>query len=870
MPTRPRPLHSAKRFASWARFPSATFAAASMLALAMPFSAASASLAASLADGDAAGEHGYRSPSQALVDIVDQQRTPRARLSPRGDWLLLLDDPGLPSLEDLARDELRLAGRRIRPATSGPSRDRGAAGLRLVSVSTGEEHTVQGLPPEPEIGDLTFAPDGRRFAFLDTTATAIELWVGDLESRTVRRLTSRAVNQAEPLPLAWAPDSQSLVVALVPGDRGAPPERAPLPRSPVIEESRERSAPARTYQDLLSDPHDERLFEHWFTSQLARVGVDGSVVELGEPAIFSSYDISPDGSALLVERLEPPWSYRVPISRFPRRIELWNERGERIAEVASIPLQEEVPIAFGSVPTGPRSVQWRADQPATLFWVEAVDGGDARREPEAGARDRMYLLAPPYDEPARSVGDLALRFAGVRWQAGGDALVQDLWWQTRQIRTLLVPAEAWSTADSAAAEGAAPRVLFDRSYEDRYTDPGDPLTVPSGRGDELLRRLADGRLVLVGDGASPEGDRPFVDLYDPSTGETERIFRSEGEWFEQPLEVLATDAGGRPTALLTRRESVDEPPNYYARDLRSGELRPLTAFPHPAPQLRGLGKELLRYTRADGVELTGTLYTPPGWSREQGPLPTLVWAYPREFKSADAAGQVRDSPYRFRRIDHWSPVSFLALGYAVLDDPAMPIVGEGEEEPNDRYVEQLVASAAAAVEELVTRGVAQRDRIAIGGHSYGAFMTANLLAHSDLFAAGIARSGAYNRTLTPFGFQAEQRSVWEAPEVYFAMSPFMHAEKVNEPILLIHGQDDNNSGTFPMQSERFFAAVKGLGGTARLVMLPLESHGYRARLSLLHMLWEQERWLEEWIGAAAAQSEPEGEATSESAGAGRR
>jgi dipeptidyl aminopeptidase/acylaminoacyl peptidase len=783
-------------------------------------------------------EAGYRVPSDALVDIVDQQRTPSAVLMPNKDALMLLEPSGLPPLEELASEELRLAGRRIHPPTSGPSRARASVGLKVVDVATGVEATFAGLPAEPQITGLSLAPDGRNFAFQHTTEDSIELWVGDIASRQVRRLTSRALNQTEPLPLEWLPDSSGLVVPLVPLDRAAAPQRPELPSSPVIEESRGRTAPARTYQDLLADPHDERLFEHWFTTQLARVGLDGSVRELGRPAIFWSYGLAPDGSALLVERLVPPWSYRVPISRFPREIELWKPDGTMLAAVASIELQEEVPITFGSVTSGPRSVQWRADQPATLFWVEALDGGDARVE--AAQRDRLMALAPPYDEPARVLGSLDLRFAGVQWSADGSALVTDLWWQTRQSRMVLLPAEG------AAADRSA-RVLFDRSYEDRYSDPGTPLTERSSSGERLLRRLSDGRLILLGDGASEQGDRPFLDLYDPVSGQAERLFQSQGSWYEEPVDVLEADASGRPQVLLTRRESVDEPPNYFARDLRTDTLRAVTQFEHPVPQLRGLGKELLRFTRTDGVELTGTLYTPPGWKPEDGPLPTLVWAYPREFKSAAAAGQVRDSPYRFRRIDHWSPVSFLALGYAVLDDPAMPIVGEGDVEPNDRYVEQLVSSAAAAVDALVAKGVSERGRIAIGGHSYGAFMTANLLAHSDLFAAGIARSGAYNRTLTPFGFQAEQRSVWEAPEVYFAMSPFLHAEKVNEPILLIHGQADNNSGTFPMQSERFYAAVKGNGGTARLVMLPYESHGYRARSSLLHMLWEQEEWLAEWL-----------------------
>ena len=300
--------------------------------------------------------------------------------------------------------------------------------------------------------------------------------------------------------------------------------------------------------------------------------------------------------------------------------------------------------------------------------------------------------------------------------------------------------------------------------------------------------------------------------------------------------------------LLTRRESVEIPPNFFIRDLRSGALEAVTDFPHPTPQLLGVQKELIRYKRADGLALTGTLFLPAGHDPEKdGPLPTILWAYPREFKSASAAGQVRDSPHRFVRVGWWSPVPWVTRGYAVLSDPAMPIIGEGESEPNDTYVEQLVSGARAAVETLVERGISDPAKVAVGGHSYGAFMTANLLAHSDLFCAGIARSGAFNRTLTPFGFQSEERTLWQARETYFEMSPFVHADKIKAPLLIIHGAEDNNSGTYPMQSERFYNALKGHGATTRLVMLPHESHGYRARESIMHTVWEMDTWLSRYV-----------------------
>jgi len=338
------------------------------------------------------------------------------------------------------------------------------------------------------------------------------------------------------------------------------------------------------------------------------------------------------------------------------------------------------------------------------------------------------------------------------------------------------------------------------------------------------------------------------------TGASTRLFQSQAPYYEDPQILL--DAEG--TRALISRESPTEPTNYYVRDLAAnGKLRELTHFPNPLPQLVGVKKEQIRYKRKDGVELTGTLYLPPHYDpKKDGPRPMLMWAYPAEFKSADAAGQVTDSPYRFNRISYWGPQAFLTMGYTVLDNFSVPIVGEGSKEPNDTYIPQLVASAEAAVDEVVRRGVADRNRIAVGGHSYGAFMTANLLAHTRLFKAGIARSGAYNRTLTPFGFQSEERNYWQAPEVYNTMSPFNYADHIKDALLMIHGEQDNNSGTFPIQSERMYAAIKGLGGTARLVLLPNEAHAYRARESIMQMLAEMNNWLDVYV----KQAKPAGKA----------
>jgi dipeptidyl aminopeptidase/acylaminoacyl peptidase len=783
----------------------------------------------------------YRKPDQVIVDIVDAPRTPHVRLDPTLEWMILAQRPTYPSIAELAEPELRLGGMRFRPQTHAPSRTWPYFDLRLVRISDLHEREIVGLAERPRMENVRWSPDGTRVAFTNTVDDGVELWVVEVASGEASRLTGPILSLTAEAPPEWLVDGSALIACVLDPARGPEPEAPRAPAGPVIQESIGREAPARTYQDLLEGPHDEDLFEYHLTSQLAKVELDGTMTQLGAPGIIWSFDPSPDGKYILVNTLHRPFSYVVNASRFPRRVEVWDERGNVVREIADLPLQEEIPIAYGSVATGPRRVSWRDDAEAALSWTEALDGGDAGAE--ADVRDRLYTLAAPFDGEPVPLATLELRFGGVYWGSGDLALVSEYWWETRRTRTWILRPRAPETP---------PELLFDRSWEDRYNAPGDPVTRRNAAGRYVLvTKDNDTVIFLAGEGASPEGDRPFFDELDLTTGETTRLMRSEAPYYEQPL--LPLDDDGR--LLLTRRESPEEVPNYYVRDLNAGTLRQITFFPHPTPQLLGLQKELIRYKRDDGVDLTATLYLPADYDVEDGPLPMIVWAYPREFRSADAAGQVQDSPYRFDWVGWWSPLLWLTQGYAALEGPTMPIIGEGDEEPNDTYIEQLVSSAEAAVDKVVRRGVAEPGRIAVGGHSYGAFMAANLLAHSDIFAAGLARTGAYNRTLTPFGFQSEDRTLWEARDVYVEMSPFMHADKINEPILLVHGEADNNPGTFPMQSERLYNALKGLGATVRLVMLPHESHSYRARESILHLLWETQEWLDSYVKNAGVTTE---------------
>ena len=657
--------------------------------------------------------------------------------------------------------------------------------------------------------------------------------MADLTSGRATRLTDAIINDAMAgLPYRWLSDEMLLFKA-IPANRGEKPAEQLTPEGPVIQQTTGEKAPVRTYQDLLKNPYDEALFDYYATAQLNTVHLDSKEIKpWGEPGVFGQVSPSPDGSYIFVTEIVRPYSYIVPYSRFTQNALIYDREGTLVRLLAEIAAAENIPKGFGAVRTGPRNFSWRADAAATIYWVEALDEGDPANAVDH--RDQAFFMEAPFNGGKQEDIKFTLRAGGVTWGDADLAIASEWWWSTRQS----------ITSKFSPGEPGSKTVIFERSFEDAYNDPGSFQTTPNVFGEEVLLTDKSGKILyLTGTGASPEGNRPFLREYHIATGETKELWRSEAPYYEYPVQVIDLKKG----IVVTRRESKEDPPNYFLRDITKERLTQLTTFPHPYPQLAGIEKQVVRYERSDGLELKGDLYLPLDFKEGDDPLPVILWAYPEEFKSADAAGQVQGSPYEFIRLGWYSPLYFLTQGYAVFDDPSMPVVGEGDEEPNDSFREQLVANAAAAIDKLAGMGVGDPARMAIGGHSYGAFMTANLLAHSDLFAAGIARSGAYNRTLPPFGFQSEERTYWDAPEVYYTMSPFMHADKINEPLLMIHGEADNNSGTFPLQSERMFAAMKGLGGNARLVMLPHESHGYRASESILHMLWEMNMWLETYV-----------------------
>ncbi|WP_026897909.1 alpha/beta hydrolase family protein [Daejeonella oryzae] len=773
----------------------------------------------------------YQTPPQSIIDLVDAPTTPEIKLNSDGSWMLLLQKPGLPPISEVAQPELRIAGLRINPATNGQSRSAYFNGIKLKSVKKNEEFEFTGLPEILRISDVSWSPDESKIAFSNLSAYGIELWVADIKTLEAKKLSESYLNDTYGTPFIWSPGSKSLLAKFVDTNRADPPLADLRPTGPIVQENIGKTAPSRTYQDLLKNPYQELLFDYYLSSQMKIVPLEGEAADWNIPAIYKSFDFSPDGKHILIQTINRPYSYMVPANLFPYTTAVYNVKGKLVKTFFKAPLADNIPSGFDGVPKGPREFGWRTDKASTLFWVEAKDEGDPNRQ--VPLRDVIYMLEAPFKKTAQKLAECYLRFNNIDWADDDLAIVTERWWKTRAERRVYIK-----------PGNASYRVnLFDRYYENAYSDPGKFVIKKNAyKRDVLLTENQN--IFTISNGASPEGDRPFLLKFNIKTKLTDTLFHSQAPYYEKPVFFNNTKF------LIISRESADSVANYYHVKLADSTYTQLTDFTNPYPGLAGVIKQQLNYKRLDGLNLSATLYLPKNYSTSDGALPVLMWAYPREFKTALAAGQVKGSPYQFTRISSGSPIYWVNRGYAILDNADMPIVGESNDQPNDTFIEQIRYNAQAAIDTLVKMGVADSARIAVGGHSYGAFMTANLLAHTDLFAAGIARSGAYNRTLTPFGFQAEERTYWEAPEVYNKMSPFSYADKIKEPLLLIHGEADNNSGTFPMQSERFYNALKGHGATTRLVILPAEAHGYQGRESVLHMMWEMDNWLEKYVKKA--------------------
>lgn len=801
-----------------------------------------AALAASLSFVVPQARAEWHRPPRNVLDVLHAPDFPGVILSPTGQTMALVRPLRYPPLADLAQPMYRLAGVRVNPKNNGIHNDNSYTEVVLKQVNDGRE-TKLALPADARVVRFHWSADGRRFALVNRADSAIELWTGDAATGAIRRVPNLALNPVLGGSVAWMPDQASLLVRQIAPDRGPMPEKPLIPAGPRVREGSGLGA-SSTYEarDVLTGPYDEALFGWFIQSRLALVDVaSGKVTPIGRSAMIADFSPAPDGRFFLVETLQKPWSYAHTWDRFAKNVEVWDRDGQVVYALARLPLADQVPIQ--GVPEGPRDYRWIPTEPATLLWIEALDGGNPANKAEQ--RDRLVTRQVPPRLAMTELYRAPHRITGVSCgERDGLLLVTEY---ERERR--------WRHVTALTADGSKPpRPLWDQSVNDRYADPGAPVMRVRPDGGSVLWQEGD-NIYMTGDGASPAGDRPFLDRVSLTTLQHERLFRSDADHYERFIGWIDAGAG----AFLARRESPTEPPNLLVRTLGArldpapaagealyaGTTWPVTNDADPTPELRRVQKKLVTYQRADGTPLAFTLYLPPGY-REGTRLPTILYAYPLEYSDPATAGQVSGSDRQFTRLSGPSPL-FLALsGYAVLWNTTMPVIGDPET-AYDTFVEQLVADAQAAVDKAVDLGVADRDRVGITGHSHGGLMTATLLAHSDIFRAGVARSGAYNHTIRPFGFQSERRTLWQAPDTYVKLSPVMYAPQINEPILIVHGEIDYNPGTIPFQSEKLFEAVRGCGGTARLVMLPYESHGYASREAVEEVLADQLEWFDRYV-----------------------
>ena len=785
--------------------------------------------------GFAQEELTYQKPSKEILDLADYERAPSVSMDTKKEYMLLSYRNTYKTLDELNQEELRLGGLRINPVTNISSTVTYINNIKVRKIKDKNEIQVTGLPQNPKISNISWSPDEKKIAFTHTTATGVELYVLDMASAKATKLTDANLNANMGSPFSWYRDNQSLLVKMLPKNRPTLIDaKKDLPTGPTVSSSDGKKSSNRTYQDLLKNKTDETNFETLVQSELYKLDLNGKTTLYKKTDLYAGESFSPDGNYILITTIKKPYSYIVPLSRFPMTSVVYDLSGKEVKVVNEIALSEIMPKGFMATRTGKRSMNWRADSPATLSFVEALDGGDPANTVDF--RDEVFLWNARFTSNPTSLAKTKQRYAGIVWGDNSTAILYDQWYDTRNEKTYLI---------NPSNPAQAPKVIFDRNSQDIYSDPGSFETVKNQYGRQVLA-LENDNAFLIGEGHTKEGQFPFIDEFNMKTLKPKRLYQST---YKDKKESIFSIEDFKKGDVLVQLQSKSDYPNYYFRNIKKkNQLTQITDFKNPFESIKNVHKEVIKYKRKDGVELSGTLYLPAGYDmKKKEKLPLLIWAYPEEYKDKNSAGQSAQNPNDFTFPYYGSFVYWVNKGYVVLDDASFPIIGEGTTEPNDTFITQLVDNATAAIDAVDKLGYINRKKVAVGGHSYGAFMTANLLTHSDLFACGIARSGAYNRTLTPFGFQSEQRNYWEATDVYNTMSPFMNAEKMKTPMLLVHGDADNNPGTFTLQTERYFQALKGLGAPVRMVLLPKESHGYAAKENILHLLWEQDQFLEKYL-----------------------
>lgn len=772
-------------------------------------------------------QSGYKLPSEKIVKLFNAEAFPDNFISPTGEFMLQAFGSKFLTIADLAQSEIALAGLSVNPVENGRSRELYADSLIITNLKTGKDILVSDLPSNSKLQNFIWSPNGKYIAFTHRVKLGYELWILDVSKRKAFKITESFVNTVMPInPIVWVDGGEWLVFTSVIQGNSANPIRDNLPRSPFVKESSGKKSTPQAYSNLLKDEIDKDLFEYYATSQLIKISIKKEQYPIGIPSIFKEINMSPDFRFMMVKMIHKPFSYSVSYNNFPYKVEIWDNDGNLFRELFDIPLVKSIPKGLGAVRKGPRNINWRGDKPATLYWVRALDGGNPNKS--SVVRDRLYLFDFPFDGKGSGSITFKNRFEYIKWGKNDFAICSELNWSTRT---------EFISSFNPDDDNVEKQLIFEYNIQDKYNHPGVFMTVKNLAGYKVLKfDDKEKSLYISGKGAAPDGNKPFVDIFDIKTLEKKRLWQSNNPYYESPIEFV--DASKE--MILTKRESKSDAPNYFSRNLKNGVVSQITSYPNPYTQLVTMRVELIKCRRNDGVQLSGMLYTPPGYTIGDGMLPVLVWAHPSYYISKDLAGQIDDSPNKFTEIGWNSPLFWVDRGYAVLDNFTIPIVYESNDS-SSLYTSQIVSGAQAMVHCLDSLGIADINRIAIGGSGFGASVAVNLLAHTDLFAAGIARDGVYNSTLTPFGFYGEQRTFWEAKSIYMDMSPFNISDKIDKPLLLIHGNVSSNFES--LQSKQMYTAVKGNGGKVRLVTLPLEDENYIAKESVLHMLWEIDNWL---------------------------
>ena len=774
----------------------------------------------------------YQKPAKEVADLLLAPPTPTISIDGKAQYMLVMERSFYPIVEELGQPEFKIAGIRINPNNFSLSRQNFIKQLSLKNLVTGKMISIVGLPTNLSVLNPTWNPSENKIAFYNVTATAVDVWVIDIKTSTCSKINKNAANIVLSSSLIWLDDAT--VLYKINTHTAAQMSKKPItPKGPTIQESLGKVAPSVTYQDLIKSPYDEYAFEYLATAQLVKNNA-GVETKIGTPAIISSIDLSPDKKYFLTRTINKPFSYLVTVYGFATTVNVTDLNGKIVKTIADLASAETTPSGYDNVQNVARAFDWKDDEAATIIYALPLDSGIMKKN--VPYHDVVMALTAPFTGSPKELFKTTTRYSRTVWGNEQIALVTEMLRSKQQYKVSRYDASNNSLT-----------TLYQGNMTDAYNNPGTPVTTKNKYNRDVIAMTNNGQSILMNNitGASPKGDLPYLASFDLSTKANTILWRCSEDNYEMVMDVLDINN----LKVITRRETEKEVPNYYIRSIKDNSKSAITNFTNPYTSMEGVTKEKIKYKRKDGVDLTGDLYLPKGYDKvKDGPLPTLIWAYPREFTNAADASQIRGNQHKFTLLSWGSPVFYVTQGYAIFDNAEMPIVATApDKKPNDDFVNQLILNATAAIDKLVDLGVGDRSKMAVGGHSYGAFMTVNLLAHCNLFKAGIARSGAYNRTLTPFGFQNEERTFWQAKDLYLSMSPFAFADKIKTPLLMTHGEMDDNTGTYPINSERLYAAIKGHGGTARFVYLPYEAHGYKGKENVLHLLWEQGRWLDKYL-----------------------